>query len=80
MELSKKGIADRTAFEQKGYALPQFDREEMIAKTKKTPHWIHFGAGNIFRAFQANVMQELLITPSSTRYFTLPSKDWIHSV
>ena len=60
MELSKKGIADRTAFEQKGYALPQFDREEMIAKTKKTPHWIHFGAGNIFRAFQANVMQELL--------------------
>ena len=35
MELSKKGIADRTAFEQKGYALPQFDREEMIAKTKK---------------------------------------------
>ena len=60
MELSKKGIADRTAFEQKGYALPQFDREEMIAKTKKTPHWIHLGAGNIFRAFQANVMQELL--------------------
>ena len=60
MELSKKGIADRTAFEQKGYALPQFDREEMIVKTKKAPHWIHFGAGNIFRAFQANVMQELL--------------------
>ena len=60
MELSKKGIADRTAFKQKGYALPQFDREEMIAKTKKAPHWIHFGAGNIFRAFQANVMQELL--------------------
>ena len=60
MELSKKGIADRTDFEQKGYALPQFDREEMIVKTKKVPHWIHFGAGNIFRAFQANVMQELL--------------------
>lgn len=60
MELSKKGIADRTAFEQKGYALPQFDREEMIVKTKKAPHWIHFGAGNIFRAFQSNVMQELL--------------------
>ena len=60
MELSKRGIADRAAFEQKGYALPQFDREEMIVKTKKAPHWIHFGAGNIFRAFQANVMQELL--------------------
>ena len=55
MELSKKGIADRTAFEQKGYALPQFDREEMIAKTKKTPHWIHFGAGNIFRGLSAPV-------------------------
>ena len=24
------------------------------------PRWIHFGAGNIFRAFQANIMQRLL--------------------
>ena len=32
----------------------------MAEKTKKEPFWIHFGAGNIFRAFQANVVQDLL--------------------
>ncbi len=29
-------------------------------KHRGTSHWIHFGAGNIFRAFQANVAQNLL--------------------
>ncbi|MBR5360659.1 MAG: mannitol dehydrogenase family protein, partial [Lachnospiraceae bacterium] len=27
-----------------------------------SPEWIHFGAGNIFRAFQGNLMQRLLIS------------------
>ena len=26
----------------------------------ENPFWVHFGAGNIFRAFQANVVQNLL--------------------
>lgn len=26
----------------------------------ESPFWIHFGAGNIFRAFQANVIEQLL--------------------
>lgn len=60
MELSKKGLQDRAVWEEKGYHLPQFDREEVIAATKENPFWIHFGAGNIFRAFQANVVQNLL--------------------
>lgn len=60
MRLNEKGLADRKAWEEKGYALPQFNRAEMIAKTKENPFWIHFGAGNIFRAFQCNVVQNLL--------------------
>lgn len=32
----------------------------MITRTKESPCWVHFGAGNIFRAFQANTAQELL--------------------
>ena len=44
----------------KGYALPKFDRTAVTENTKKNPRWIHFGAGNIFRAFQANVVQNLL--------------------
>lgn len=37
-----------------------YDRTKVEAKTKKAPKWVHFGAGNIFRAFQANIMQQLL--------------------
>ncbi len=60
MILTEKGIQDTTAWEKAGYDMPHFNRSEMIEKTKKNPTWIHFGAGNIFRAFQANLMQRLL--------------------
>ena len=60
MKLNNAGIQDRRAWEAAGYALPQFDREAVREKTLSSPEWIHFGAGNIFRAFQANVVQQLL--------------------
>ncbi len=60
MKLNEQGLKERQAWEQAGYALPSYDRAAMISKTKTAPYWIHFGAGNIFRAFQANVVQELL--------------------
>lgn len=60
MILNKTGLENRTEWEAKGYALPQFDREAVIAATKENPFWVHFGAGNIFKAFQANVAQNLL--------------------
>lgn len=60
MKLSSRGLADRTPWEAAGFHLPRFDREAVAAATKGNPFWIHFGAGNIFRAFQANVVQNLL--------------------
>ena len=60
MKLSEQGLANRAQWEEKGYSLPKFDRAEMIAATKENPFWIHFGAGNIFRAFQCNIAQKLL--------------------
>ena len=60
MVLNENGLKDRAQWEEKGYHLPQYDREAMIARTKENPMWVHFGAGNIFRAFQANVAQNLL--------------------
>ncbi|WP_029323027.1 mannitol dehydrogenase family protein [Butyrivibrio sp. AE3004] len=60
MKLTNEGIKDREAWEKKGYSLPGYDREKMVEKTRKNPTWIHFGAGNIFRAFQANVVEKLL--------------------
>ncbi len=60
MKISDEGIKNKSEWEALGYSLPKFNREDMIARTKKAPVWIHFGAGNIFRAFQANVVQKLL--------------------
>lgn len=60
MKLNKAGLTDTTAWETAGYALPSYDREAVAKQTKEAPFWIHFGAGNIFRAFQANVVQSLL--------------------
>ena len=61
MELTLKSLhADREAFRAAGYHLPEFDYDTVHKNTVEHPHWIHFGAGNIFRAFQANVAQNLL--------------------
>ena len=60
MILNKSGLADRAQWEAAGYRLPQFDTDAVRKKTMEDPFWIHFGAGNIFRAFQAAVVQELL--------------------
>ncbi|MCD8336798.1 MAG: mannitol dehydrogenase family protein [Lachnospiraceae bacterium] len=60
MRLSEEGLKNSQEWLDKGYQLPRFDREAVKAKTKETPEWIHFGAGNIFRAFQANLLQGLL--------------------
>ena len=60
LALNKEGLKDTAAWQEKGYALPTFDREAVSKRTKENPTWIHFGAGNIFRAFQANVCQTLL--------------------
>jgi len=60
MELSTLGLQNKAEWEAKGYQLPQFDRDAVMAATRENPMWIHFGAGNIFRAFQANVMQNIL--------------------
>ena len=60
MKLNHAEIANKAQWEEKGFHLPQYDREKVAAATKENPFWIHFGAGNIFRAFQANVVQNML--------------------
>ena len=60
MRLNDKSLADKSQWEKAGIALPAFDRAAMIAATGKNPEWVHFGAGNIFRAFPAALQQTLL--------------------
>jgi fructuronate reductase len=60
VKLTNAGLSDKALREQAGFILPQFDREEMIENTKNNPEWVHFGAGNIFRALHAHAAQKLL--------------------
>lgn len=60
MLLNREGITELNTWKEKGYTLPQYSLGSMKDETLKNPKWVHFGAGNIFRAFQANVVQELL--------------------
>ena len=59
MKLTKEGLKS-AEWKSKGYSLPEFDFDKVQKNTYENPFWIHFGAGNIFRAFQANVVQNLL--------------------
>jgi len=60
MKLSIEGIKDVAAWESAGIKLPKFDIDFVKGQTYNNPVWIHFGAGNIFRAFQARCVQNLL--------------------
>lgn len=53
-------LENRAALTEKGYDLPAFDRAAVTANTAARPEWVHFGAGNIFRAFIANLNQRVL--------------------
>ncbi|NLC93858.1 MAG: mannitol dehydrogenase family protein, partial [Treponema sp.] len=55
MKLTEKGIENLTEWKNKGYICPDFNIELVKKNTVENPTWIHFGAGNIFRAFQANL-------------------------
>ena len=60
LSLNENGLKNPQEWLEKGYTLPAFDRAAMIRRTAEAPAWVHFGAGNIFRAFQCAGMQKLL--------------------
>ena len=62
MKLSdiETGALNAQEWADKGYELPKFDLKAVRAKTHDQPTWIHFGAGNIFRAFPAALLQRVL--------------------
>ena len=60
MKLNISGLNNKHLWQNKGYELPNFDIEKIRENTQKAPIWLHFGAGNIFRAFPAALQQTLL--------------------
>lgn len=60
LRLSLDSLSDQAAWEAAGVELPSFDIRQVAENTREKPEWVHFGAGNIFRGFVANVHQKLL--------------------
>jgi len=60
MKLTYEGLKNKEAWTDQNIELPRFDIESVKEATLKTPKWLHFGAGNIFRAFVASCQDELL--------------------
>ncbi len=71
MKLDATNVYSNNAWKENGYFVPTFDRDKMIEKTKAEPQWVHFGAGNIFRAFQANLSQRMLEQGFETKGLTV---------
>lgn len=60
MKLILEGLKDRKAWESAGIKLPSYDIEAVCKNTKKSPVWVHFGAGNIFRIFIGGIADTLI--------------------
>ena len=67
MKVSLESLKDRSGWERMGVRLPDYDVEAMRQRTDEAPVWVHFGAGNIFRAFIAVLQQRLLDAGLSDR-------------
>lgn len=58
MKLNLDNLQNTLAWE--SYRMPHYDIAAMRERTKAAPTWLHFGAGNIFRAFPAVLAQRML--------------------
>ncbi|MBR0524128.1 MAG: mannitol dehydrogenase family protein, partial [Prevotella sp.] len=61
------GSVNAAEWEAKGYELPKYDIKAVREKTAKEPMWVHFGGGNIFRAFPAAILNDALNTGAYDR-------------
>ena len=60
MKLTLDGIKDKKSWEEAGVVLPSYDIEKVKEETKKSPAWVHFGIGNIFRIFIGGIADTLI--------------------
>ena len=51
---------DEQAFAKAGLKVPTYSQAEVAKKTLAAPRWVHFGGGNLFRAFHAAIASHLI--------------------
>ena len=60
MKLTHEGIKERQLWEEADIVLPPYDVAAVAENTRKSPIWVHFGIGNIFRVFIGGIADRLL--------------------
>ncbi|MDH2889201.1 mannitol dehydrogenase family protein [Bacillus cytotoxicus] len=60
MKIIDDYLTKRSEFDENNIIVPSFDQEEVRVQTKKTPEWVHFGGGNLYRCFHAKIASDLL--------------------
>ena len=70
MKLNKESLKIDN-WSNKGYELPKFDIDEIVANTQNNPVWVHFGGGNLFRAYHAMLAQRMLNEKGMTSGITV---------
>lgn len=60
MRLCLKALEEKDFWKEKEIKIPSYDIAKIAEKTRKSPVWVHFGAGNIFRIFIAGLQDKLI--------------------
>ncbi|HBL37422.1 MAG TPA: mannitol dehydrogenase family protein [Firmicutes bacterium] len=60
LKMNATSLLQKNDWSDVGVTIPSFDYPAMVSATKAAPTWLHFGAGNIFRGFIAQLQQQLL--------------------
>lgn len=60
VKLTDDYLNNKAAFEQAGIKVPTYDQAALKQATADHPRWVHFGGGNLFRAFHAAIANTLI--------------------
>lgn len=70
MKLTLEGLKDKKAWADAGIRIPSYDVAEVAKRTRKSPRWVHFGIGNIFRIFMGTAADDLISSGDMDRGIT----------
>ncbi|GMO54429.1 MAG: mannitol dehydrogenase family protein [Termitinemataceae bacterium] len=61
LEINKEFIKNKKSeFEKAGVHIGNVDLDALVKRTHDNPRWVHFGAGNLFKAYHAVLSQRLV--------------------